>query len=194
MLRVTKRKIFRWRMPYTVYQEPMTHRLLLIPYALQTSIVNRDKYTTLGTLYAKMLATPLTIALYWAIGVNRHYPLWLSRLVIPSTKYRVHSSLRITNSRLSKWYVNIHGGCRTRCERCCPSSGSSVGSGSDSGSDDCSCGRSGSCCSSWSVPGSSSVTSLVKGTLWLFSMVSECCDPVGSWSLDSTASKVACRP
>ena len=99
----------------TVYQEPMTHRLLLIPYALRTSIVNRDKYT-------KMLATPLTIALYWAIGVNRHYPLWLSRLVIPSTKYRVHSSLRITNSRLSKWYVNIHGGCRTRCERCCPSS------------------------------------------------------------------------
>ena len=36
----------------TLYQEPMTHRLLrllLIPHALRSSIVNLDKNTTLGT-------------------------------------------------------------------------------------------------------------------------------------------------
>ena len=37
----------------TLYQEPMTHRLLLIPHALWSSIVNLDKNTTLGTPLCK---------------------------------------------------------------------------------------------------------------------------------------------
>ena len=36
-----------------LYQEPMTHRLLLIPHALRRSIVNLDKNTTLGTPLCK---------------------------------------------------------------------------------------------------------------------------------------------
>ena len=36
-----------------LYQEPMTHRLLLIPHALRRSIVNLDKNTPLGTPLCK---------------------------------------------------------------------------------------------------------------------------------------------
>ena len=40
-------------------------------------------------------------------------------------------------------------------------------------------------------PVSLSVASLVRGTLRLFSVVSQCCNPVGSWSPDSQRQNVA---